>query len=131
MDTSRSYYLNSRQDDFEELDADKCQSDTTDIAYVIPANDNVPTKVRLSARCRALLRLNCYSEPHLAELKPMSDVIRSAYQAASREMIAKLIKAGYLQPALRHDADAITLAIAKMKQDLRGGGGNDDGPVAA
>jgi hypothetical protein len=56
MDTSRSYYLNSRQDDFEELDADKCQSDTTDIAYVIPANDNVPTKVRLSARCRALLR---------------------------------------------------------------------------
>jgi hypothetical protein len=62
----------------------------------------------------------------------MSDVIRSAYQAASREMIAKLIKAGYLQPALRHDADAITLAIAKMKQDLRGGGGaNDDGPVAA
>ena len=61
----------------------------------------------------------------------MSDVIRSAYQAASREMIAKLIKAGYLQPALRHDADAITLAIAKMKQDLRGGGGNDDGPCAA
>jgi tRNA A37 threonylcarbamoyladenosine dehydratase len=56
MDTSRSYYLNSRQDDFAELDADKCQSDTTDIAYVIPANDNVPTKVRLSARCRALLR---------------------------------------------------------------------------
>ena len=47
MDTSRSYYLNSRQDDFEELDADKCQSDTTDIAYVIPANDNVPAKVRL------------------------------------------------------------------------------------
>jgi hypothetical protein len=56
MDTSRTYYLNSRQDDFEELDADKCQCDTTDIAYVIPANDNVPTKVRLSARCRALLR---------------------------------------------------------------------------
>ena len=53
----------------------------------------------------------------------MSDVIRSVYQAASGEMIAKLIKAGYLQPALRHDADAITLAIAKMKQELRGGGG--------
>jgi tRNA A37 threonylcarbamoyladenosine dehydratase len=56
MDTCRSYYLNSRQDDFAELDADKCHPDTTDIAYVIPANDNVPTKVRLSARCRALLR---------------------------------------------------------------------------
>jgi hypothetical protein len=129
MDTSRSYYLNSRQDDFEELDADKCQSDTTDIAYVIPANDNVPTKVTLPGFASAL---NCYSEPHLTELKPMSDVIRSAYQAASREMIAKLIKAGYLQPALRNDADAITLAIARMKQALRGGGGgNDDGPVAA
>jgi hypothetical protein len=129
MDTSRSYYLNSRQDDFEELDADKCQSDTTDIAYVIPANDNAPTKVTLPGFASAL---NCYSEPHLTELKPMSDVIRSAYQAASREMIAKLIKAGYLQPALRNDADAITLAIARMKQALRGGGGgNDDGPVAA
>ena len=63
----------------------------------------------------------------------MSSMIQSPYQAASREMIAKLIKAGYLQPALRNDADAITLAIARMKQDLRGGGGgNDDGrPVAA
>jgi len=61
----------------------------------------------------------------------MSDVIRSAYQAASREMIAKLIKAGYLPPALRNDADAITRAIARMKQDLRGGGGNEDGPAAA
>jgi hypothetical protein len=28
-------------------------------------------------------------------------------QAASREMIAKLIKAGYLRPVLRNDADAI------------------------
>ena len=30
----------------------------------------------------------------------MSDVILSLYQAASRELIAKLVKAGYLQPAL-------------------------------
>ena len=61
----------------------------------------------------------------------MSNVIQSPYQAASREMIAKLIKAGYLRPVLRNDADAITLAIARMKQDLRGAGGNDDGPAAA
>jgi hypothetical protein len=61
----------------------------------------------------------------------MSNVIQSPYQAGSREMVAKLIKAGYLQPALRNEADAITLAIARMKQDLRGAGGNDDGPTAA
>jgi hypothetical protein len=61
----------------------------------------------------------------------MSNIIQSPYQAASLEMIAKLIKAGYLQPALRNDADAITRAIGRMKQDLRGGGGNDDGPTAA
>jgi hypothetical protein len=35
------------------------------------------------------------------------------------------------QPALRNDADAITRAIARMKQDLRGGGGDDGGPTAA
>lgn len=56
MDTCRSYYLNSKQDDFAELDAETRQPDTTDIHYVIPANDDSPTKVRLSVRCRALLR---------------------------------------------------------------------------
>ena len=45
-------------------------------------------------------------------------------------MIAKLIRAGYLKPAWRHDADAITQAIAKMKQDLRGGKTDDDGSLA-
>jgi hypothetical protein len=40
-------------------------------------------------------------------------------------MVAKLIKAGYLQPALRNDVDAITRAIARMKQHLRGGGSDD------
>jgi hypothetical protein len=58
----------------------------------------------------------------------VSDVIRPPNQAASREMIAKLVKAGYLQPALRHDADAITSAITQMKDDLRGRGVNGDGP---
>jgi hypothetical protein len=61
----------------------------------------------------------------------MSSVTQSPYQAASREMIAKLVKAGYLQPGLRNDADAVTRAIARMKQVLRGGGSSDDGPTAA
>jgi hypothetical protein len=55
----------------------------------------------------------------------MSNVVPSSFQAASQELIAKLIKAGYLRPALRNDADAVTTAIARLKQDLRGGGGSD------
>ena len=51
----------------------------------------------------------------------MRKVARSPYQAASQELITKLIDAGNLQPALRNDADAITTAIARMKEDLRGG----------
>jgi uncharacterized protein YerC len=61
----------------------------------------------------------------------MSNLIRAPYQAASREMVAKLVKAGYLQAALRDDADAITNAITRMKQDLRCLGSGDDGPKAA
>ena len=56
MDTCRSYYLSYRQDDFAELDAETRHPDTTDIHYVIPANDNTPTKFRLATRCGALLR---------------------------------------------------------------------------
>jgi len=37
-------------------------------------------------------------------------------------MIATLIKAGYLRPDRQHDVDAITGAIAKMKEHLRSGG---------
>ena len=59
----------------------------------------------------------------------MSNVVRSAYQAASQDLIAKLITAGYLQPALRNDADAITTAITRLKEDLRGGK-DDEGPRA-
>ena len=62
----------------------------------------------------------------------MSNVVRSSFQAASRELIAKLVKAGYLRPVQCHDADAVTAAIARLKQDLRRGGGKDDeGPKAA
>ena len=60
----------------------------------------------------------------------MINVVRSSFQAASQELIARLIKAGYLQPALRNDADAITTAIARLKEDLRGER-DDDGPRAA
>jgi hypothetical protein len=49
--------LLSRHDDFSELDAaDLDEFDISDIPWVIPANDNVPTKVRLRARYGALLR---------------------------------------------------------------------------
>ena len=56
MDTRRSYYLQSNKDDFSELDSETGQFDTSDVPYVTPANDNAPTKVRLAARCGALLR---------------------------------------------------------------------------
>ena len=51
----------------------------------------------------------------------MTNVVRSSFQAASHELIAKLVKAGYLRPALCNDADAVTAAIAQLKQDLRAG----------
>ena len=61
----------------------------------------------------------------------MNKVLQSPFRVASSEMIAKLIRAGYLKPARRHDADAITKAIARMKNDLRGGGTDDDGQHVA
>jgi hypothetical protein len=60
----------------------------------------------------------------------MSDVV-SFPQAASQELIAKLVKAGYLEPGLCNDAVAVANAIARLKQDLRGGGNDDGGPKAA
>jgi hypothetical protein len=47
----------------------------------------------------------------------MSDGVR--YPRSSQELVARLIKSGYLQPALRNDPDAITTAIARLKEDLR------------
>jgi hypothetical protein len=55
MDASRSYYLACRQHDFAEIDAARCQANATNIHYVIPANDNSPTAVRLT---QALARFN-------------------------------------------------------------------------
>ena len=42
----------------------------------------------------------------------MNKVVQSPFRVASSEMIAKLIRSGYLQLARRHDADAVTKAIA-------------------
>ena len=56
MDTRRSFYLASRQDDFAELAVDVGRLDVRDIICVVPANDNLPTKERLSTRCGGLLR---------------------------------------------------------------------------
>jgi hypothetical protein len=61
----------------------------------------------------------------------MSNIVRSSFQTASRELITRLVKAGYLPPALRHDADAITAAIVRLKQHLRNGHEDDESPTAA
>ena len=45
----------------------------------------------------------------------MSDVV-SFPQAVSHELIAKLVKAGYLEPGLCNDAVAVANAIARLKQ---------------
>jgi len=44
-----------QHDEFGEIAVGTRQSDPTSIPYVMPANDNVPPRITLSARCRALL----------------------------------------------------------------------------
>jgi hypothetical protein len=61
----------------------------------------------------------------------MSNVVRPSFQATSDEMPQRLIRAGYLRPALRYDPKAIASAIARMKQDLRGQANDGEGPTAA
>ena len=56
MDTRRSFYLASRRDDFAEPATDARRPGFSEVPYVKPANDNVRTKDRLSARCGSLLR---------------------------------------------------------------------------
>jgi hypothetical protein len=55
MDARRSFYLAPRQDDFDVPAADWGTVNFADIPYVMPANDNRPTKDRLSARVGTLL----------------------------------------------------------------------------
>ena len=56
VDTHRSYYLAHRQDDFAAAPADARALESYEILYAAPANDNSPTKARLSARCWNLFR---------------------------------------------------------------------------
>ena len=56
MDTRRSFYLASKEDDFAQPAANASRLDLDDIPFIIPANDNVQTKDSLSARCGSLLR---------------------------------------------------------------------------
>ena len=56
MDTRRSLYLASREDDFAGSAADASRLDFNDIPFIMPANDNLRTKDSLSARCGSLLR---------------------------------------------------------------------------
>jgi len=56
VDMRRSYYLAQRQDDFAEAPADARTLESYEILYAAPANDNSPTKARLSARCWNLFR---------------------------------------------------------------------------
>ena len=57
MDARRSFYLASRQDDFDlPAQGNEDWVDFTNIPYVTPANDNAPTKNGLSGRVGAVLR---------------------------------------------------------------------------
>ena len=60
----------------------------------------------------------------------MSELMPSPIGPDRGEMIVKLISAGYLRPDQRHDPDAITNAIVRMRRDLRTRNGSD-GPIAA
>jgi hypothetical protein len=48
----------------------------------------------------------------------MGNVVRSSHRGF-REMIEKLVQAGYLRPTQRNDTDAIAKAISRMKRNLR------------
>jgi hypothetical protein len=82
---------------------------------------------------RLLWRLNWLAGHQVIGLMifVMSNVVRTSFPATSDEVVEKLIKAGYLRPALRHDSKAIASAIARMKQDLRGQANDGEGRTAA
>ena len=113
MDARRSFYLASRQDDFD-----------------MPAQDNEgwvnfterhrpDQKWAIRPRRGRAPSFRCPAQVQLAVLGHHDKVVRAPYQAASQELIAKLIAAGYLQPALRDDADAITTAITRRCRPAR------------
>jgi hypothetical protein len=56
MDTRRSYYLARREDEFGVAPADPRKLYAHEILYAAPANDNSPSKISLSVRCRTFLQ---------------------------------------------------------------------------
>jgi hypothetical protein len=54
MDACRSFILARKECDLKDLTAATGQSAPIAIPYATPANENEPTRLRLSARCRAL-----------------------------------------------------------------------------
>jgi hypothetical protein len=67
MDARRSFCLAPKEHDFELTEIGR--PDLVDIPYVTPANDNVPARAALSARCRAFW-LQLIARPDLKNLKP-------------------------------------------------------------
>ena len=55
-----------------------------------------------------------------ASIRDRLIAVRPHFRSAAEELVTKLINGGYLQPALRDDPDAITTAIVRLKEDLRG-----------
>jgi hypothetical protein len=70
MDTRRSFYLASREDDSAEPAADASRLDFNDIPFITPANDNLRTKDRWSARRGLLLRRLFALHSFLGQIKP-------------------------------------------------------------
>jgi len=49
----------------------------------------------------------------------MGTVIQFRRPVASAQVIANLVKLGYLQPAKRYEANALEAAVARLRHDLR------------
>jgi len=49
----------------------------------------------------------------------MGTIIQFRRPVASAEVIANLVKLGYLQPAKRYEANALEAAVARLRHDLR------------
>jgi hypothetical protein len=70
MDARRSFYLASREDDFAEPAPDASRLDFSDIPFITPANDNLRTQDRWSARRGSLLRRLFALHGFLGQTKP-------------------------------------------------------------
>ena len=55
MRACRSYFLALEPDDFRQVASGLVKCDPMAVVYLVPANENTPVKVRLSARIRVWL----------------------------------------------------------------------------